>query len=315
MKNYLKNAGILLMAIATFTACSKDENDDAQAESYNTTFKITDAPIDNAAVEAVFVTVASVKVDNKELEGFTKSTFNLAALVNGSTKTLGNLNLTSKTYSRIVLELDYDLDVNGNAPGCYVEMANGEKDKLSASANEIIINNTFDVFATATNEIIIDFDLRKTIKQESESTTDFEFVTTAELTSGIRAINKESTSKISGTVSDANNTSDKIVVYAYKKGSYNADIETKGQGASNVTFANAITSSEANGTTGSYNLNFLQEGDYELIFVSYKNNTSNSGFNFNAELAAESTTGLNLGAISVTSALQLTANVTITGTK
>ena len=315
MKNYLKNASVILMSMSMFISCSKNENDDIEAKSYDTTFKITDAPIDNADVKAVFVTVANVKVDNKELEGFSKTTFNLAALVNGNTKTLGNLMLESKSYSKIVLELDYDMDVNGNSPGCYVEMANGEKDKISASAKEIIINNSFDVLAMTSNEIIIDFDLRKTVKLEEGTETDFNFVTAAELTSGIRAVNKEVTGEIAGTANDANNTSDKIVVYAYKKGTFDANTETSGQGESKVTFANAVTSSEVNSTTGSYSLNFLKEGDYELVFASYKKDTSSKGFNFNAILEAQSTSNLSLGSISITSALQLNVNVTITGTR
>ena len=135
----------------------------------------------------------------------------------------------------------------------------------------------------------------------------------SELSAGIRAINEESTGVISGTVNDTGNSSDKILVYAYKKGTFDADIETQGQGESNITFANAVTSSEVGGLNNSYKLNFLAEGEYELVFVSY--NAQGDGFSFNALLEAESTTGLNLGAISVTSAFQLNANVTITGTK
>ncbi|MDL5512990.1 hypothetical protein QSE00_14280 [Arenibacter sp. M-2] len=58
----------------------------------------------------------------------------------------------------------------------------------------------------------------------------------------------------------------------------------------------------------------MEEGEYELIFASYKED-DNSEFYFNALLNVESTTGLNLGAIEVRSALQISANVTVTGTK
>ena len=60
-------------------------------------------------------------------------------------------------------------------------------------------------------------------------------------------------------------------------------------------------------------VHFLSEGDYELVFVSYNKDVDQ--FFFNALLEAESKTGLDLGAISITSAIQLSANVTITGTK
>jgi len=316
MKNYGKVAGIVLMSIMTMTSCSKNEEDTMpkDGEAYNTSFKITDAPIDNANVEAVFVTISDVKVDGTSLEGFSKTTVELSALVNGKTETLGNLDLQAGSYSNIEIELDYATDATGNAPGCYVETANGEKDKIEASAKKININDAFEVFASASNEIIIDFDLRKTIKEEQgTASSNFEFVSMSELSAGIRALNDESTGMISGSANDAEDTSDKIVVYAYEKGTFDAETETKGKGESKVTFANAVTSSVVNDVNGSYSVNFLKEGSYELVFVSY--NKDGDQFFFNALLEAESTTGLDLGAISVTSALQLSANVTITGTK
>lgn len=296
-------------------SCSKNDDAAMEGESYNTSFEVTDAPIDNAEVEAVFVTIANVSVDGKSLEGFTATTINLAALVNGKTESLGNLDLQAKSYSSIVFELDFDKDVNGDAPGCYVEKANGEKDALIATSNKITITDKFEVLANATNVIVIDFDLRKTIKEEKDGlSSDFNFVTMAELTAGIRTVNAELTGKISGSVNDANNTSDKIIVYAYEKGTFNADVETQGKGESEVTFANAVTSAEVKNLSGSYSLDFLEEGEYELIFASYKED-DNSEFYFNALLNVESTTGLNLGAIEVNSAIQISANVTVTGTK
>lgn len=296
-------------------SCSKTDDSITDGKSYNTSFEVTDAPIDKAEVEAVFVTITNVSVDGKSLEGFSATTINLAALVNGKTEAMGNLDLQAKSYSSIVFELDFDKDVNGDVPGCYVEMANGEKDALVASSNKITINDKFEVLANTTNVIVVDFDLRKTIKEEKDGiSSDFNFVTMSELSAGIRTVNAELTGKISGSVNDVNNTSDKIIVYAYEKGTFNADVETKGKGESGVTFANAVTSTEVKSINGSYNLDFLEEGEYELIFASYKEDEG-SGFYFNALLNVESTTGINLGAITVSSAIQISANVTVTGTK
>lgn len=303
------------MSVFAFVSCT-DNNDDPgmDGESYDTTFKVTDAPIDNANVEAVVVTIANVKVDGKALEGFTATTVNLAALVNGKTETLGNMDLQAGSYSNIEFELDFEKDVNGNSPGCYVEMADGTKDALVASSNKIAIQDKFEVLAKSANQVVIDFDLRKTVKEDQGTlSSDFNFVTMSELSAGIRVVNEDLSGKISGTANDANNTSDKIIVYAYEKGTFNADAETKGSGASNITFANAVTSSEVTGLSGSYNLSFLKEGEYELVFASYTED--NNELFFNSMLNAESTTGLNLGAISVTSSVQINANVTITGSK
>lgn len=314
MKNYLKNAGIILMSVFTFVSCSDNNDSGMDAESYDTTFKVTDAPIDNANVEAVVVTITNVKVDGRALEAFTATTVNLAALVNGKTETLGNLDLKAGSYSNIEFELDFEKDVNGNVPGCYVEMADGTKDALVASSNKIAIQDKFEVLAKSANVVVIDFDLRKTVKEDQNNLSDdFNFVTMSELSAGIRVVNEDLSGKISGNANDANNTSDKIIVYAYEKGTYNAEAETKGSGESGVTFANAVTSSEVNGLSGSYNLSFLEEGEYEMVFASYTKD--GNGFFFRSMLNAESTTGLNLGAISVTSSVQIDANVTITGSK
>lgn len=315
MRHLFKSSILLLATIFLTQSCSKDDNEgDMSGETYNTTFKITDAPIDNANVEGVFVTITDVRVDGNSLEGFNTTTVNLAALVNGQTATLGNLDLAARSYSNLEFFLDYETDADGNSPGCYVALANGEKDKLTATANKISVNDAFEVFASASNEVIFDFDLRKTIKEEQGTMgSDFEFVSMSELTAGIRTVNEETTGEISGTANDAENTSDRIVVYAYEKGTFNAETETNGQGESNVTFKNAVTSSVVSNTTGSYTLSFLEEGEYELVFASYAKD--GDVFYFNALLEAESTTGLNLGAISVSSALQISANVTITGTK
>ncbi|WP_424989168.1 DUF4382 domain-containing protein [Flagellimonas sp.] len=314
MKPFLKNVGITMGTVIMMFSCSEDNaTENPEGETYNTTYKITDAPVDHAEIEAVFVTVSDVRVDGTSLEGFTKTTFDLSALVNGQTKTLGDLQMEAGSYSNIELVLDYEADMDGNSPGCYVEMADGTKDKIESASQTINITDSFEVFTTNTNEIIIDFDLRKTLKEEEGTLeSDFNFVSTSELSAGLRTVNKETTGEIKGTVNDTQDTSDKIVVYAYEKGTYNAEVETQGQGESNIRFANAVTSAEVGGINNSYSLNFLASGEYELIFVSYTKDGNQ--FYFNSTLEVESTTGLDLGALEVTSALQLSANVTVIGT-
>lgn len=70
-------------------------------ESYATTFKMTDAPVDNANVGAVFVTVSDIKVEGISLEGFNKTTFDLSTLINGQTKTLGNPQMEAGSNSNV----------------------------------------------------------------------------------------------------------------------------------------------------------------------------------------------------------------------
>lgn len=86
-------------------------------------------------VQSVFVTVVAVKVDGKTIDNFSgKTTFDLAAYQKGTTKTLGNTQLSSGTYSNVTLVLDNTTDQNGNAPGSYVLTKSGEKKALAAAA-------------------------------------------------------------------------------------------------------------------------------------------------------------------------------------
>lgn len=63
-------------------SCQEDLIDDGTNDGEKGTLKleITDAPIDNASVEGVFVTIASIALDGIEVNNFTKTTMDLKAL-------------------------------------------------------------------------------------------------------------------------------------------------------------------------------------------------------------------------------------------
>lgn len=316
MKNSILNIGLYALALMTvFTSCSKeDDTQDMGQETYNTEMAITDAPIDHAEVKAAVVTITGVKVDGKSIEGFNTTTVDLMTLQQGKMKTLGNLDLEAKTYSSISLIMDYQSDASGNFPGCYVETADGTKHQLKSSVNEIKINDKVDVLASTANKIVIDFDLRKTIVATTQADDEFDFVTEAELSTGLRLINNLETGSISGTVSDNSDTSDKIVVFAYSAGTY-TEAEAEGQGASQVTFANAVTSAAVDTTTNSFKLNFLKEGNYEVHFASYSDTDGDGAFEFNGMLSVESLTSIQIGNIQIDSNIDIGLNVAVTGFK
>ncbi|WP_248722240.1 DUF4382 domain-containing protein [Seonamhaeicola sp. ML3] len=312
MKTQVKTIILAVILLAGITSCSKND-DPTNDETYPTAVHITDAPIDNTNVKGAFVTITDVKIDGNSIEGFSKTTIDLMAYQNGSTKLLGNLDLKSRMYSNISLVIDTASDANGNAPGCYILTTDNTKHALASVSNEIQINDSFEVLRSNANKMVIDFDLRKTITSQTESSNAFDFVTASELSNGLRIVNDLETGEIQGNVSDSENTSDKIVVYAYKKGSFNAESETKGQGASKIEFANAVTSSVVNNITGSYELNFLDEGEYELHFASYNKTDNSNTFKFSAMLNVESSTSVNLGSIKVDANSQLSASVLVLG--
>ena len=306
-RNFFK-ATILLLSITFFASCSKDDSTSYGDEKSKTNFHITDAPTDNTNVKGVIVTVADVKVNGVSIEGFTKTTIDLMQYQNGMTKLLGSLELNTGTYSNITLVLDNQTNASGNAPGSYILMTNGTVKAIQSSSNEIDINGSFEVLASSVNDIVLDFDVRKAIVENGSN--DFKFVSASELSNSVRVVNEADAGEINGTASDTQNTSDRIIVYAYAKGTFNANTETSAQG-SGVMFANAANSSSVNKFTGSYELNFLAKGDYELHFVSYTDSNNDGKLEFNGILDAESITGVNLNDISIGSSLNINIAVTL----
>lgn len=296
-------------------SCSKDEDDnvDPNAETYNTSVKVTDAPIDNANVSGAFVTITNVKINGKALEGFQTTTVDLLALQNGKTETLGNVNLESGTTTSIVVEVDNAKDDTGNAPGNYILTAAGEKKALVAESAEIALTNAAtQIEQTNDNTIVLDFDLRKMIVADSQNG-GFKFVSTSQMQSSIRAVSEKNAGTIEGTVEDSNNTAGTIVVYAYEKGTYSA--EEANENANGVRFAGAVNSSVASETTGAYSLHFLEEGDYELHYASYSEDAMTGGMSFHGMVQVEAATGLNLDVLglNVGANSTTTANVVVTG--
>lgn len=298
----LFTATILVLAITFLASCSNDDGATYGDEKSQTNFYITDAPSDNTNVKGVIVTVADVKVNGVSIEGFTKTTLDLMQYQNGVTKLLGNLELNTGTYSNITLVLDNQTNASGNAPGSYVLMTNGTIKAIQSSSNSINISDSFEVLSSSKNDIILDFDVRKSIVESGSS--DFKFVSASELSNSVRVVNEASAGEIKGTATDTQNTSERIIVYAYAKGTFNSNTETSAQG-SGVMFANAVNSSSVNNITGSYELNFLAKGDYELHFVSYADENNDGKLEFNGILDAESVTGVNLNDISIGSSVNI----------
>jgi hypothetical protein len=308
----LKPAAFAALLLIGFTSCKDDDN----TTTGNVAFEVTDGPIDDTNIEGVFVTVASVKVDGEQISDFNgKQTIDLMAYQNGQTKTLGGADLAAGVYSDISLVLDYDKDASGNSPGTYVLTKDGVKHALKAgtsASSDIKINAaTLDVPSSGDVTAVIDFDLRKSVRYNSGSTTsDYQFVTDSELAASTRLAMKSRSGTIKGQVTDALNLSgDKVVVYVYEKGSFTS-AETNPQGSSGIMFKNAVTSAVTD-SNGNYNLSYLEAGDYELHYVAYDDTDNNNQLEEKGMLVLTVLNGLNLNAITVGAGATVQLNVTV----
>ncbi len=286
--NWLKT--FLLVSMAIFASCSDDDSAVGKGE---VKFEITDAASDDANIKGVMVTVADVKVNGTSIQGFTKQTIDLKAYSEGNTKLLGNLQLDAKSYSNLVLVLDLDQDANGNSPGSYVLTNDDVKYQLKSTTTgkaEIALNKTWSVASNATTRVIMDFDLRKAIKYSDDGSVKYSFVSDENLKAAVRVVTDTRSGQIKGSFKNESDVeAEKVVVYAYKKGTFNADVETQPQGTDAITFRNAAGSAEVKQsiTGSSYTLAFLEEGDYELHFVAYNRDAATGRFSYNAQLQSE----------------------------
>lgn len=299
----------MLVFSLTMIQCS-DDNDGSDGTS-RLRVKITDAPSDDATVKGTFITVSEVRIDGKAVEGFTAQTIEISAYQQGNAKLILDEDIEAKTYSEVALVLDYQTDDSGNSPGCYVLTDDNTKHQLeTAASGEVTVDKSFQAEAGGTTELVVDFDLRKSVVREEGSAGDYKFVTSAEMNNAVRLADENKCGTIKGKISNNAAANESLVVFAYQKGEYNNDTETHEQGSSGVLFAKAVTSAKVN-ADGSYQLSFLEEGDYEVHVSSYEEDNTGK-ITFKSMLnAISSTTGIVLNNVEVQAKSQISLNMDI----
>ncbi|HLF64474.1 MAG TPA: DUF4382 domain-containing protein [Saprospiraceae bacterium] len=296
-----------------FWQCEKDN----AAGNGQLRIELTDAPVDDANVQGVFITVTEVHVDGKLWTGAdTKQTIDLMTLQEGNVQSLGIGEVEAKSYDRISLVLDLEEDANGSSPGCYVQTMDNQKHNLATSASSEqtieITGSEFDVMDGSSTTVVIDFDLRKSLRygNPNEPSSDYAFGTNAEMNAALRFVSKNRAGHIEGHCTDLITASDKIVVYAYAKGEYNRQQEVSPP--ADEQFGNAVTSASVD-AQGDYRLSWLEEGDYELVFASYQDDGNNGTMDLQGTLNLTTLLGIDLKSISVGVSATVSIDVTVTG--
>jgi Domain of unknown function (DUF4382) len=301
-------------AFLSFTRCDDDDNNNTATEKGQVQFEITDAPSDDANIKSVFVTIADIKVDGQSVSGFSKQTVDLKAYQKGNTKVLGISELDAQSYNTITLVLDLDNSSDGSGPGSYVLTEDNTKHKLGNSAAssgrmEILLNKNWTVQTGTTSALVMDFDLRKSLAYTANSTSaKYSFASPANMQSAIRVVAKENTGTVRGTYTEqVASNADLVVVYAYKKGGFNA---SEAQPQNDVPFKNAVASAKVDialaGNT--YVLPFMESGEYELYFVSYGKDALSDRFIYRSLL--QSDTMVN-GSVTTTITVQAKSEVSV----
>src|SRR6056297_617525 len=260
--------GLFAFSLSSCSDENNNENNNMDLLKGDLRLEITDAPIDDRRIEATFITISEIRLDGDPIEGYQTSTFDVYALQNGLLDVLVEAEVESGSYQVLELDLNYDTDAEGNSPGCYVLDSDGTTHMLGMGEETLTLSTNLDIKPETTSNFIIDFDLRKCIER-SNGASDYQFTGTGELEAGVRVVNRSNIGAIFGNCEDNFSSSDQIVVYAYTEGSYNRSNEVQQQNGR--AFANAENSTKVE-SDGNYQIFFLEEGSYELVFASYEEN-------------------------------------------
>lgn len=295
---FLKLPALILALTSTiaFTSCNKDEDSDSGKAS----IYVTDAPIDDANVKAVFVTVADLKIDGNSVEGFNKQTIEISAYQNGKTELLYDDELEANQYSEITLVLDYETDAEGNSPGSYVVTSDNEKKMISNSSSgsgEFTAAYDLQIESEGSSSVVLDFDLRKAVQKE-EGSDEYTLIAESKAEVAIRASDKNESSTVAGSTSDKSTLGmdGQVVVYLYEKGSFSESSETSGD----IMFEGAVTSTMVQ-ENGDYTLSFVNDGEYELHMANFKDTDNDGSSEFMGMVNLTLTLGVDLGVITVDS--------------
>lgn len=312
-KQILIFAAVIVFTFGLFTQCTEDEEFNRKAGTL--VLKITDAASDDEEIKGIYITVAELKLDGKPIRNFNTRTLKISDLKDGLSETLISKELAAKEYGQLVMVLATDKNDLNSAPGCYVITKDNVRHDLftesfGSTHVEIPLSKDFELLPGTETNLVIDFNLRKAVVRNTSGTSSYKFVSESELENAVRVVNEETAGTIAGTVSATDLENTQIYVYVYRKGEFKASVEGTGSGKSNILFANAVTSNKVE-PDGSYNLPFIEEGEYDIRLASFKRNNDNV-FTFNGFLNTTSKrSGMLLNNVSVSAGSETQLNIEV----
>lgn len=248
---------VLTILLLSFTRCSIDDGFKGKL-----ILSITDSPVDADAVKGVNLVLTNIEIKRKD-EWKSLKTFdqpqgiNLLAFSDGKSFPIVDQLIEPGTYSEIRFSLNVS---NGSAlirnPLCNIEFTDGTTQVFllpNATAPEFIVSKEISIKPNQILDLTLDVDVRKSILKNNQNQYIF--------TPTVRTLTTFETGNISGRILNLTE-SDRIVVFAYTSGQYNAG-ETSG--SDGIRFKNSITASKVK--KGKFATAFLEAGAYDLVFV------------------------------------------------
>lgn len=257
MKKFYKAMSIaaaLLMA-GLLSGCGGGSSTTTSTEPSGTVaLSLTDAPADNEAVSAVYVTFDSVQyqyVDGnsswQEVNLTESRTVNLLALQDGNTTLLSQVDLPAGKIAQVRFMIDTEK--------CYIVVDEQNKTLEVPSGDQTGYKAVggFTIPAGGIVNVTADFDLRKSLTVTGNG----RYI----LNPTIKIVDNSEVGEINGTVTVDTNGST-AVIYAYADGTWDNN-ETN---ATN-NFSHAVSSTKV--SNGTYILPWLTVGTYDLAVLAY----------------------------------------------
>ncbi|GAA0891518.1 DUF4382 domain-containing protein [Fulvivirga kasyanovii] len=269
----LRMLSVVFLSALVITACNDDDsttNGKGKASIY-----ITDAPIDDANVSAVVISVNRVEANGPEgwetIEEFEEPvSIDLLSYQNGEAFLLTENEMDAGTYSevRLILNIKKKVDDQLQNEGSYIEYIDGSKEPLfvpSGAQSGYKAKGEFTIPEGGVVGITLDFDVRKAVVKAGSSGN---FI----LKPTIRLVANQDAAMINGHFNiDSLDSAgyDKVIAFAYENDTF-AESEMDEPEEGEVRFANAVTSSVV--VDGDFTLAFINSGTYDLYFAAYDEN-------------------------------------------
>lgn len=295
---------LFVAVLFTWTSCDDDDKVLPERDSGELRIEITDAPVDDPLVKAVYITVSDLKINGSSFPEFTKKKINLLELQDGKTETLGLTGIEVGSYDEISLVLEG----NSAEAATYVEDVNGEAHALLEESVTLNKSFKFDVEKDSTIRLVIDFDLRKALTRTSDSLNLYQFTEADLLVEALRVVDLDEAGKLNGQVNNAGNN-DQVIAFLYKKGKFDESRETE-LNSDSLRFAGAETSAVVR-SDGNYVFPYLNPGDYELHFASFSHDAEEGRVVFEGLLDTEVAGGFDLLDISIEADTETTINLSL----